>query len=91
MLFITMSFTFQTKTVTRNRYIALEGAVGGFQCPGPSKKLLHCYKHLWSISSAQSILYNGQDRILLQKYHYYIISGIHIILLVLVISSIIHI
>lgn len=43
-----MSFTFQTKTVTRNIYIALE-----MRCErisNPSHKLFHCYKQFWLIS-----------------------------------------
>lgn len=50
MLFFTMSFTFQTKTVTRNIYTALE-----MRCEkvsDPSHKLLHCYKQFLSISPA---------------------------------------
>lgn len=42
MIFFTMSFTFQTKTVTRNIHTTLE-----IRCERdsvPSYKLLHCYK-----------------------------------------------
>lgn len=89
MLFITMSFTFQTKTVTRNRYTALERSCGRVSAPWPFRKatLLLQTTLIHFPSTVHPLKWTRQNPIAKMSQYYYIITSISIILVVLFIYN----